>query len=46
MVLDGPVQGKPAGRFRVRQGDWRAVFRIDGTDVLVDRVGTRGEVYR
>lgn len=40
------MQGKPTGRFRVRQGDWRAVFRIDGTDVLVDRVGNRGEVYR
>jgi mRNA-degrading endonuclease RelE of RelBE toxin-antitoxin system len=40
------MQGKPAGRCRVRQGDSRAVFRIDGTDVLVDRVGKRGEVYR
>ena len=40
------MQGKPPGRFRVRQGDWRAVFRIDGGEVLVDRVGNRGEVYR
>ena len=40
------MQGKPAGRFRVRQGDWRTVFRTDGLDVLVDRVGKRGEIYR
>ena len=40
------MQGKPAGRFRVRQVDWRAIFRIDGADVLVDRVGKREEVYR
>jgi mRNA interferase RelE/StbE len=40
------MRGRPAGRFRVRQGDWRAVFRIDGADVLVERVGNRGEVYR
>ena len=40
------MQGKPAGRFRVRQGDWRAVFRIDGADVLVERIGNRREVYR
>ncbi len=40
------MQGKPPGRFRIRQGDWRAVFRIDGGEVLVDRVGNRGEVYR
>ena len=40
------MQGKPAGRFRLRQGDWRAVFRIDGADVLVERIGHRREVYR
>jgi mRNA interferase RelE/StbE len=39
------MQGEPAGRFRVRQGDWRAVFRIDGADVVVDRIGHRREVY-
>ena len=40
------MQGKPSGRFRVRQGDWRAVFRIDSADVLVERIGNRGEDYR
>ena len=39
------MQGKPPGRFRVRQGDWRAVFRIDGGDVVVDRIGHRREIY-
>lgn len=39
------MQGAPPGRFRVRQGDWRAVFRIDGEDVLVDAIGHRREVY-
>jgi mRNA interferase RelE/StbE len=39
------MQGEPAGRFRVRQGDWRAVFRVDGADVVVDRIGHRREVY-
>jgi mRNA-degrading endonuclease RelE of RelBE toxin-antitoxin system len=39
------MQGAPAGRFRVRQGDWRAVFRVDGADVLVIRIGHRSEVY-
>lgn len=40
------MQGKPPGRFRVRQGDWRAVFRIDDADVVVERIGNRREVYR
>jgi len=37
--------GEP-GAFRVRQGDWRAVFSIEEGDVIVDRVAHRREVYR
>lgn len=40
-----PLAGSP-GAFRVRQGDWRAVFSIEGGDVIVDRVAHRREVYR
>jgi mRNA interferase RelE/StbE len=32
--------------YRVRQGDWRAVFRIEDGDVMVDRIAHRKEVYR
>ena len=39
------LKGEPRGRFRVRQGDYRAVFRIDEEDVVVDRIGHRREVY-
>lgn len=39
------LQGQ-AGVFRVRQGDWRAVFSIVDGDVVVDRVAHRREVYR
>ncbi len=35
-----------AGLFRVRQGNWRAVFALEDGDVIVDRVGHRKEVYR
>lgn len=34
------------GVFRVRQGDWRAVFSIEDGDVILDRVAHRREVYR
>lgn len=40
------MQGGPAGRFRVRQGDWRAIFSFDGADVVVERIGNRRGVYR
>jgi hypothetical protein len=28
------------------QGDWRAIFSFDGADVVVERIGNRGEVCR
>jgi|HubBroStandDraft_1064217.scaffolds.fasta_scaffold108207_2 mRNA-degrading endonuclease RelE of RelBE toxin-antitoxin system len=37
--------GRP-GVWRLRKGDWRAVFRRRGGDVVVDRVGNRKDVYR
>jgi mRNA interferase RelE/StbE len=40
------MRGTPAGRFRVRQGDWRAIFSIEGADVVVERIRHRREVYR
>lgn len=35
-----------SGVWRLRKGDWRAVFRIIQGDVIVDRVGNRRDVYR
>jgi mRNA interferase RelE/StbE len=40
-----PLEGEP-GAFRVRQGNWRAVFSIEEGDVIVDRVAHRREVHR
>ena len=40
-----PLVGRP-GVFRVRQGDWRAVYSIEDGDVIVERVGDRKVVYR
>ncbi len=34
------------GVWRLRKGDWRAVYRIVSGDVVVDRVGHRKEIYR
>jgi mRNA-degrading endonuclease RelE of RelBE toxin-antitoxin system len=39
-----PLVGR-SGVFRVRQEDWRALFRIEDTDVVVIRVAHRREVY-
>ena len=39
------LAGRP-GVYRVRQGDWRAVFRVEESDVVVIRVAHRREVYK
>lgn len=40
-----PLVGR-GGVFRVRQGDWRAVYSIEDGDVIVERIGNRKMVYR
>jgi mRNA-degrading endonuclease RelE of RelBE toxin-antitoxin system len=39
------MRGEPAGRFRVRQGDWRAIYALIDRDVVVIRIAHRREVY-
>lgn len=34
------------GTYRLRVGDWRVIFDIDGDSVLVLRIGHRREIYR
>jgi len=40
-----PLSGETGG-YRVRQGDWRAVYFVEDGDVIVARVGHRRRVYR
>jgi mRNA-degrading endonuclease RelE of RelBE toxin-antitoxin system len=40
-----PLVGRP-GVFRVRQGGWRAMFRIEDADVVLIRVAHRREVHQ
>jgi len=42
-----PIKGKPHA-VRIRQGDWRAVCRIDRAEgtIIVELVGKRREIYR
>lgn len=39
------MAGRPS-EWRLRKGDWRAVYRIEGADVVVLLIGHRREVYR
>ena len=40
------LKGEFEGLRKMRAGDYRVIFAILGTDVLVLRIGNRKEVYR
>jgi mRNA interferase RelE/StbE len=41
------VEPLAGGRgYRVRHGDWRAIYELNGGDVEVIKVGPRGSVYQ
>ena len=40
-----PLRRGLAGRWRVRTGDYRVQFRVDGSRVIVERIGHRDRFY-
>ncbi len=40
-----PLRGGLAGRFRVRTGDYRVQFRVDGDRLIVEKIGHRDGFY-
>jgi len=40
-----PLRGSLAGHFRVRTGDYRLQFRVEGRTVIVERIGHRDGFY-
>jgi mRNA interferase RelE/StbE len=44
--IEDVVALKGSDLFRLRHGNWRAVFEQDGTVIAVLNVAKRGEVYR
>jgi mRNA-degrading endonuclease RelE of RelBE toxin-antitoxin system len=40
-----PLTRAWAGHFRIRTGDWRVVFRVEGSVVVIVRIMHRSKVY-
>ena len=40
-----PLTGPLAGRYRLRTGDYRVQFRLDGQAVVVEKIGHRDRFY-
>ncbi len=41
-----PLTGDLKGNFRIRTGDYRIIFRLEGPRIVVWRVANRRDVYR
>ena len=40
-----PLTGNLAGRYRLRTGDYRLQFRVEGQTVVVEKIGHRDRFY-
>jgi len=40
-----PLRGNRTGSYRVRTGDYRMIFRVDGARVVVTKVADRRDIY-
>ena len=38
--------GGRSGQWRLRDGDYRVIFELTNTEIIVKRIGDRREVYR
>ncbi|MEX1041786.1 MAG: type II toxin-antitoxin system RelE/ParE family toxin [Pirellulaceae bacterium] len=40
-----PLSGDLAGRYRLRTGDYRLQFHVEGDNVIVEKIGHRDNFY-
>lgn len=40
-----PLSGSLAGRFRLRTGDYRVQFYVEGEKIIVEKIGHRDRFY-
>ena len=40
-----PLRGQLAGHYRIRTGDYRVQFRVEGHAVVIERIGHRDGFY-
>lgn len=39
------LSGNRAGSYRIRTGDYRLLFRVEGDEILIERVAHRRDIY-
>jgi mRNA interferase RelE/StbE len=45
-VVPEPLAGQLKGTFKLRVGDWRAVYTLEGNTIIIQFIGHRSNIYR
>jgi len=41
-----PLSGEFKGVYKLRVGDWRVIYTVEGDSIVVQGIGHRREIYR
>jgi len=45
-IVPEPLGGAFKGTFKLRIGDWRAVYTVEGKVIVIQFIGHRSEIYK
>jgi len=45
-IVPEPLAGELKGTFKLRIGDWRAVYTAEGNTIVIQFIGHRSEIYK
>lgn len=45
-IVPEPLTGELKGTFKLRIGDWRAVYTVEGKIIVIQFIGHRSEIYK
>lgn len=45
-IVPEPLSGELKGTFKLRIGDWRAIYTIEGEIIVIQFIAHRSEIYR
>jgi len=45
-LIPEPLSGALKGVYKLRVGDWRVIYTLEGNTVVIQAIGHRREIYR
>jgi mRNA interferase RelE/StbE len=45
-IVPEPLTGELKGTFKLRIGDWRVVYTVEGKIIVIQFIGHRSEIYK